>query len=61
MTNGVVITQETIDTYVKDRVLRYFMDSGMTEKDAKKKIKSLSQKELNRIYDEEPYFEENGY
>lgn len=48
------------EDYIRNAVLSYFMDSGITEKKAHKKLNKLSYKEVCKIYDHEPYFEREG-
>lgn len=46
--------------YIRRQVINYFIDSGMSEGVAKKKVAKLSDARVAEIYDTEEYFEREG-
>lgn len=46
--------------YIRKEVINYFCDSGYSFKDAKKKVSKMPEHELCDLYDNEPYFQEEG-
>lgn len=47
--------------YIRSKLLKFFIDCGFDEDNAKGIVGRISDDEACRIYDEEDYFEENGY
>lgn len=47
--------------YIREKVFKYLVDTGMEVSLAKVEAKNMSKEDLEYIYDNEPYFEENGY
>lgn len=48
-------------SYIRSKVTTYFVDIGMTIEEAVEKMKNMTDEEICRIYDNEPYFDENGF
>lgn len=49
-----------MSNYIRNHVINYFIDSGFTEKQAKAKVKKMSDSQVAHIYDTEEYFEREG-
>jgi len=47
--------------YIREKVYKYLVDTGMEMNLAKVEAKNMSKEDLEYIYNNEPYFEENGY